>query len=1117
MATTLGLDIGPNSIGWALIDSDEKKIVDLGVRIFPEGVDNFDTGKEKSRNEDRRIARGMRRQIARRSRRKRKLKDALISVGLFPADSDEQQALLQMNPYELRAKALEEKLSPYEIGRVFLHLNQRRGFLSNRKKDRGDKEVQGILAEMSELQQAVEDCGFETLGQYLFHKYESFDHANRMENDWVRNRHTRRDMLENEFQKIWEVQQKFHPELLTEQLRYGSQGKTESPLKPRATPKGESELQAFGLYGLIFFQRKMYWPKSVIGLCELEPREKRCPRADRHAQRFRLLQEVNNLRYIDPDSNEECRLNNEQRTLLLEFLGEREKATFKQIRGKLGFLDSVKFNLERGERSILKGMTIDWMMAKAVGKKWHSRPEEEKDIIVRMLLDNEREDDVIAERLVNELGFTGQQADAALNVDFPTGYGNLSLKAIDNLIPHLEKGLVYQAASDSEVSALHAAGYLRRDELQRRIFDVLPDPERANLRDYRIGDIPNPVVKRAIIELRKVVNAIINEYGKPDEIHVEMTRSVQMGKDARKDYNKRTREREAERDDAANEIRSYREKFPESSVRVNRDSILRYLLWKEQAEECLYCQNPISQKQLFGGDVDVDHILPYSRSLDNSQSNKVVAHRKCNRDKGQRTPNEWGESEPDRYARICQLASSLMSKGHIGYWKYRKFLQKELELDQFIARQLTDTGYISKVTVEYLRCLFATDQAHQVVGLKGQHTAELRRQWGLNNILRNDDLNLKNREDHRHHAIDAVIVAATNRKMLQQLAGRYVEISVTNRDTNEVEHRWKYEGDRFGEPWEGFRTEVEECVNAVNVSHRARRKVAGALHEETLYGPTEEPGIFVVRKPVENLSPNEISQIRDEGVRNAVIAQLEKHGIEFGRGKKVDAKAWKLALGNPQFPVLLPPSKNRLKKDPNCEGIPIRKVRVFRKEATIQPIREDRDDQAFVKPGATHHLVIFEWDANGKRKRDAVFVTQLEAINRVKRQQQALNELIRQWKESGLSQRDIKLRKRKAMSEIANREPLIQRTPPADHPTIPPDARFVMSLSLGEMVLANWKGEEKLLVFKTAASTQGQIYFCEHTDARRSAEYKKYVANANTLNARKVTVDPLGRIRWAND
>jgi CRISPR-associated endonuclease Csn1 len=158
-------------------------------------------------------------------------------------------------------------------------------------------------------------------------------------------------------------------------------------------------------------------------------------------------------------------------------------------------------------------------------------------------------------------------------------------------------------------------------------------------------------------------------------------------------------------------------------------------------------------------------------------------------------------------------------------------------------------------------------------------------------------------------------------------------------------------------------------------------------------------------------------------------------------------------------------------------GVPIKKVRVIKPELTIRPLRTSDENQAYVKPGATHHLAIFEFTERGKTKREAVFVTMLEAMQRLKAGQ-----------------------------------PVIERRHPQR-----PDAKFVMSLSSREMVLANWKGEQRLLVFKTAASTQGQIYFAEHTDARRSSEQKKFVATANSLDARKVTVDPLGRIRWAND
>ncbi len=1038
----------------------------IRVRVFPEGVDAFDTGKEKSRNEDRRIARGMRRQVRRRVVRRQKLIEALIRLELWPAGSAAQEALYQLDPYELRRKGLSEQLELHEFGRVLLHLNQRRGFLSNRKKDRDDSEAQGMLAEINENEAKREAGGFETIGAYLADKAAKLDHKNRADDgdDKVRNRHLARSQFFEEFDVLWNKQAEYHPELLTDKTRWGVMGPIDDPkqaVSPRkpiaksdARRKGLSDLEAFGLHGLLFFQRPMYWPKSVVGICELEPKQKRCPRADRHAERSRLLQEVNNLRYVDPESNEELPLSEDHRTLLLEHLSTREKATFDQIRKKLGFLESVKFNLERGKRSMLKGMTLDWMFAKSLGKDWHKRPESEKDAIVDLLRENQSEDDLVVERLMNEFGFSADQAEASLDIDLPTGYGMLSRIALDKLLPHLEKGMIYQSQSDPEKSALHAAGYLRRDELQRRLFGFLPDLSRVNVKDCKLGDLPNPVVKRALVEVRKVVNAIIREHGKPDAVHVEMTRSLRMGPKARSEYNSRIRKNEADREEAAKAIRNLGE-------RPSRDSILKYRLWQQQSLECIYCGKAISQKQLSGGATDIDHILPYSRCLDDSQMNKVVCHRECNHDKGQNSPYEWcAASDEEKYTAMCQRAGKLLRKGLMPYPKYRRFLQKELDLDKFIARQLTDTGYITRATVEYLQLLF--DKPHDVLGLKGQLTAELRWQWGLTTILSElpdspawQEQNKmrggeKNRADHRHHAIDAVVLALTDRKRLRMLSDSVKKGGA------------RQHGEILMEPWENFRDDVVAKVKGINVSHRVERKVRGALHEETLYGPTANEEEWVVRKPVADLSAAEVDRIRDKGIQRIVEKALADAGLEAGRGKKPDKKKMKEALSNLKMP----------------KGVPIKRVRLIKPEKTIAPLREEGSkDQAYVKPGSNHHLCIFEFEVKGKKKREAVFVTMLEATQRIKRG-----------------------------------EPIIDRV----HPDRP-EARFIMSLSSGELVLANVKGEEKLMRYKSAKSTTSQMEFAEHTDARKSSKQAKYVPSPNTLDCRKVTVDPLGRIRWAND
>lgn len=1076
MGRVLGLDLGPNSIGWALVDEPPSGggsgLVDMGVRVFPEGVDAFDTAKEVSKSEDRRVKRGMRRQTKRRARRERLLASALVHVGMWPSDKTVRAEELAKDPYQLRVRAVSGALTPFELGRVMLHLCRRRGFLSNRKTDSLDSEAKGLLAEINANEAERVAGGFPTIGAMLAQKASELIHSDRRENDHVRRRHLSRQQMVDEFLAIWKFQLQFHPTLLTDQLKFGSfgpptvlnpsTGKEELSHKPRAPisrrhqeRKGQTDLESFGLFGILFFQRPLYWPKSVIGLCELEPNQKRCPKADRVVERFRILQEVNNLRYID--SGDEIPLNEAQRKKLLDLLAVDENVSFDKLRKKLGFIESVQFNLERGSRVGLKGMTVDVKLAhaKVFGKKWHDRDELEKTAIVRLLLNDDVDEYRKIERLRDQHGFSVEQAERALGVDFGTGYSGLSRKAIERLLPHMERGLVYQSQSDPKLSALHAAGYLRRDELKRRLFDNLPDFTRLKPADCRIGDIPNPVVKRALVELRKVVNAVIREYGKPDAVHVELARTVQVGAERRKEMSKRMRERQAIREDAQTEIRN-------AGHAARRDGVIRFLLWKEQGSECVYCGRPISMAQLFGGEIDVDHILPRSRCLDDSQMNKVVAHRSCNHDKGQRTPHEWlAGSRPGDYDRMVQHALSLMKRGMMPYAKYRRFVQKELELDKFVARQLTDTGYITRATVEFLELLF--DDSSCVLGLKGQLTAELRWQWGLDTILAElpgspawqDEkagrlsVGEKNRADHRHHAIDALVIALTNRSRLHKLSELY-------RKGGARQH-----GEILLDPWDFFRQDVAAKVATINVSHRVQRKVAGGLHEETNYGPTENKTEWAIRKPVETLSANEVERIRDGAIRRLVIKKLLDAGMEVGRGKKLDANRVKTALAGLSLP----------------SGVPIKKVRITKPELTIRALRDGQPDSTFVKPGSTHHLCIFEVEEGGKPKRIALFVTMLEAMQRLKRH-----------------------------------EPVVQRT----HPEYP-GARFVMSLSSRELVLGTVDGVERLLAFKTAASTQGQLYFSDQYDGRRSGDQSKHVFTANSLKARKVTVDPLGRVRWAND
>lgn len=1060
--TVLSLDLGPTSIGWALLNESEKKIIAAGVRVFPEGVARDKSGGEVPKNQARRIARGMRRQIARRARRKRALRESLVQHGLLPqvatlprddpARCDwETEEYHKAQPYELRARALVQRLELHELGRVFLHLAQRRGFLSNKKTDRAKdkkKETEGMLKEISELQGKIEASGRGTLGAYLACALEC-NPAQR-----IRGQHTRRQMLLDEFEAIWEAQRKHHPNLLTDDLKYGKNGPAAYPRSPLRTGGGAPRLlQEFGIHGLIFFQRPMYWPKSVVGRCELDPKQKRCRRADRAAQEFRLLQEVNNLRIIT-GRGEIQELTQEQRDRLLELLSEKESVEFNAIRKKLRLMENDGFNLEAGKRTKLDGLQTDAKLGgkKVMGQAWSELADERKNTIVRSLLEDDEA--VFRQRATEEWKLTEEQIDKLIDVNLPEGYSSYGLQTIERLLPFMRMGLPL-SSRDGTRCAITEAGFLRPWDRPGKQKNQLPEPP----------EITNPIVRQALFEVRKLVNAVVREYGKPDSIHIELAREVKGTKAQRDRMSDEMREREGRRSEAAKEIENAGDK-------PTRSKIDRYLLWKEQNCLCMYSGQSISLQQLLGGEADVDHILPYSKSLDDSLMNKVICFRSENKEKGQRTVYEWlAETNSKKFEDVLQRAARLPID--IRNRKRPRFSQKTCELEQFINRQLTDTAYITSMVMEYVRSLGV-----DVLASKGQLTAELRYLWGLNTILRDDGRNSKNREDHRHHAIDAVVIALTNRHRLQELA--------------------RYRSDEsLPTPWAAFRDDVDQVVKTINVSHRASRKVAGALHEETLYGSTqkkpggdkvnrpwarnwiEEDKVYVLRKPLAALSLNEIAKIRDDRIQELVVERLAEFGLKAGRrksdeseddaseasGKNIPKKVW-------EKPLILRPRG----ADNDQPGTVIRKVRLIKPEKSIVPL--GASGVKFVKPGNLHHVSVFKIDdPNGKVQLVFEFVSMLEATRRVRA-----------------------------------KRPVVERM----HPTIP-KASFVMSLCRGDMIAATLKGRERLVRFATAASTTKQLIFVEHTDARPSSAVVKFSAKQSTLKGRKVLVDILGRIQPAGD
>lgn len=874
----LGLDIGTNSIGWCLVSFDQQnsigtRVIDVGVRIFSDGRDPK-TGASLA--VDRRSARSMRRRRDRYLGRRSAFLEKLIHYGMMPADTDEAKLVAAQDPYSIRARALHERLEPHEIGRALFHLNQRRGFLSNRKAERRSKDDEDgkIASGARALDQAMAEAGLDTLGQFLAGRTEKRVRLNGESQGY--DFYPQRRHIEYEFQRIWEAQAKHHPELLTEDARAA-------------------------LHRILFFQRPLKAPK--VGVCTFVHSEQRLPKAHPLFQERRLYEEVNQLEITAPGEAPRKLTLDQRDSLILELRGRKERS-FDALAKRLKLQPGESFNKASEARTVLRGNEVFAALAdkKRFGNDWAHKSPEQQWTIVERLLDEENPDQLHA--FLMECGLDDAAALATAKAPLPEGHGRLGETATRLILEELKKEVI------TYDEAVRRAGWHHSDDRTGEILDRLPYYGELLARDIppgsqdpsdppekRWGKITNPTVHIGLRQVEKLVNAIIAVHGRPDQIVVELARELNLSEDDKKRHDARIRR------DTATAI-SRGEKLEQEGIPNTGANRALLRLWEELNpanpldRRCPYCAEPIGMRALFSGEADVDHIIPYSRSLDDSSGNKVVAHRHCNRTKGNRTPFErWGH-EPDRWDRIVEQVARLHRAKQ---WRFGPDAMARVEKDGgFLARQLTDTQYLSRLAGKYLRSLYPTKEDGSVYVIPGRMTAMLRRLWGLNSLLpdhnyvENEHSNApKNRLDHRHHAIDAAITAVTTRSLLQRIARTAAQAE--DKDLDRL-----FEG--LEQPWQGFREELGEALARVTVSHKAdhgrmgrpsrhRDVTAGRLHNDTAYGLTGDMAadgktpIVVHRIPLTSLKPADLTnpdRIPDTTLRDELYrATRDLSGADF--------------------------------------------------------------------------------------------------------------------------------------------------------------------------------------------------------------------------------------------
>lgn len=1010
MTKILGIDTGTNSLGWAIVEkkADEYRLLDKGVNIFQEGV-KIEKGIESSKAADRTAHKAARVRNYRIKLRKIRLLRILSDAHLCPPLSKAELSAWRLKkeypknelfmqwqgtddesektPYAYRHKCLHECLDfnsmtdRYILGRVFYHIIQRRGFLSNRK-DQSADDTGKVKESISNLTQEMHDAGYEYLGDYFYSLYNK--------GEKIRNHYTaRNEHYLAEFKAICEKQD------------------LDKNLGPEIVCQIEKA---------IFDQRPLKSQKGQVGKCVFEKNKTKCPSSHPMYEEFRMLSFINNIKIQTPNDSALRPLSAEERELIMPLffrksIIKKKLFDFEDIakklahRGQYGFYKKstdveMPYLFNYPMDTSVSGCPVTAALKDIFGENWidalcetytlaegKSRLDVVNDIWHALFFYTD--ETKLAEFGKNRLQLNDEEAKKFSEISLPSDYASLSLKAICKILPYLRRGLIYShavflgnlcevmpqyewnieemrnAAIDNVIHEMNQIDskdartfevcikeYLKEqyhvsDEKLKKLYhpsmmEMYPRVQRTNnhgvyqLGSPRIDSVRNPMAMRSMFRLRKLVNRLLEE-GKIDqdtEIHIEFARELN-------DANKRnaiaayTKENQNKNDEARKKIRNLFKAETGNDIEPTDTDVLKYVLWEEQGHICLYTGKQIRISDFVGANpkFDIEHTIPRSVGGDSTRMNLTLCDSRFNREiKKTKLPtelpehddimariNDWREKYESldgqirRQKKLSKGATTkdqkdaIIRKRHLlelqrDYWrgKYLRFTM-EIVPEGFSRRQGTDISVISKYARLYLKSLFK-----HVYTVKGIATSDFRKIWGIQKVY-----SKKERVNHVHHCIDAIVIACIGLDEYNKLGAYYHD---------EENHEWYGMSKAyFKKPWSTFVEDVEKVQDEILVYHytpdnmpkQGRRRIMvevkvngrrkkmkllckgdaarGSLHKDTYYGAIMQSGedtpYYVVRKNVDNhLSDQDIKNIVDDVVRGIIQNAVAKGGKDALNG-----------------------------------------------------------------------------------------------------------------------------------------------------------------------------------------------------------------------------------------
>ncbi len=874
---TLGLDIGIASVGAALLS--DRRILALYVRTF----DKAEVAKTgESLGLIRRQARGIRRRLRRRTHRLLRLRRLFKRVGLCSSTELSSLTVPGQSPWGLRAQGLDRRLSNHEWACVLYHIVKHRGFQSTRKSEaKADEKVGQMLSGVSANKKLMEEKNYRTVGEMAACD-EQFHDAKRNKAGSYSHTFDRSDLVQ-ELRLLFEQQRTYD------------------------NIHADSNFEA-AVYDLLMARRPALSGKqllNMVGMCSLEPQEYRAPKASYRAERFVWLGKLNNLKLIG--MGESRSLTMEERQAIIDLPFGKAKLTYKQVRNVLDLPDSTRFNLVAyrnfSEKDPEDSVFYEAKAYHQIKKSYHNAGLNE--LWRRDALDPDRLDDLAyaltcfkddsESRLwLSERGVESEIIEAVLELSFDK-FISFSQKALIKILPMMETG--------SRVDEVRAQFYPEQPVHDMVKSRFIPKPDKNVIR--------NPVVYRALNQARKLVNAIVAEHGAPCKVHIELARDLSKPFSERRKIEK---EQKSFYDKKEDQKKDFLSKF---GYEGSSKQLHKLRLYVEQDGKCAYSLKPLDLNRVIEDDgySQIDHVLPYSRSFDDSQNNKVLVLTVENQNKGNRTPYEYlgGDEGSDRWRHFEAWVQA--SKG-LRLAMRNRLLRRNFgvqEATEFRERNLNDTRYICrefKSMVERYLARHPSSNPHDFcVPVAGQLTALLRSRWGLIKIREDGDL---------HHAMDAAVIAAASRSMVQRMA-RYAqrrELSAIHLDnyvdtsTGEIIDldalrkidkafplpwpNFHYELEAWLSPnpadvllgLEGYGPEVVQAIKPIRVSRAPLRRGSGPAHQETIrsigkQGTLLKEGLSAVKTRLTDLKLADLDNIlgandpRNANLMNAIRTRLE--------------------------------------------------------------------------------------------------------------------------------------------------------------------------------------------------------------------------------------------------